>query len=484
MSDPIVVPISTPGGVEAAATVRRFGEYVGAAAVMHDKLTAATAKAVPAVRAEEQATAQSTQVHQHHMRTVEQETARLKLHEEQLRITAAARRQLGESFNVQDIGAMRRFARSSLGGLGRIGGEVGRGAVEGIEGMEGGGLRAGLGMAGAGLAAGFVAVEGLHLLMDHVKEEFNYELDARREMTESMRKAMNDAAALGTASQNKNESSLRVLTGMGGGLAGRAQDMLKSGILGAPEGLADLATRFGPGKALDSLTDLGMRASSLSGKRFDEIAKGLNVGHITSIGTRGMDQTVGDILSVPGHRVSAAEVAAREARLAASALITNMNRDNALTGSAEAADIGHIGDQEGPLRGALAGSLHSNAQAVINDNNSHGKQLQDAQARAASWTAAANVFGSPVDAVRELWDMWGDGPDVELRRENERRMDFGNAQMGGSGIGHDGDAAAADAARAMAERAAELARIFSSKRGGGGWGRAGRRPGQSAGAVQ
>ncbi len=471
MTDPIIVPISAPGGTEAAVTARRFATTLGEAALATDQLAASQAKAIPAVRAEEQATNQSTQVHQHHIRTIEQETARLRVHEEQLRITAAARRALGESFNAQDIGAMRRLARSTGG----IGGEIGRGVTEGVEGFQGGGLRSGLGFAGAGLAAGFVGLEGLRAIVDRIKEEFEYELHTRIEITQRMREVSNSIGDLGASAQGKHESAIRTLTGMGGGLLKSAQDMEAAGDVGAIEGVADLATRFGPGARAQNLIPFAQRAAALSGKSFGEVAKGLNQGHIAEISARGMDQALADYLRVPGQSLSVGDVQAREANLAASPIIATLNKNNALAGQKDVSDIGHIGAQQGGLRQGLAASLAPEAAGLTAIDIASRDDMAKQQADQASWAALgmenhpilnAMLLGAPqylAGAARQYKNWWGTGPDKQAQQAADRSLDIGNTMMPGASEAAGHLRAAADAL----------------ERGG-----SDRRPGQATGAMQ
>lgn len=287
MADSIIVPISAPGGDAAALTTRKFGVTLGEAAIAHDKLTGATVRTEAATTAEVHATKQATLQHEHRIRTIQQETLRLKAHEEQLKVTRAAEIALGESVNATDISKLRRFASRSLGG--GLLGEVGRGTIEGIEGMQGSGLAGGLGWAGAGVAGGAVAYEGMDLVFDKFKEAMEHAGEIQISIVDRIMKIQGLSAGIGAGAVAAHGTSMATLTSNSADGADDAKAFMKaSHDKTGMEAYAYLLKNGASGKGMSGSESLAINMRDLLGGTVEQNASKINPGMIQAM-NNGMD---------------------------------------------------------------------------------------------------------------------------------------------------------------------------------------------------
>ena len=474
MSDPIVVPISTPGGAEAAAVTRRFGQSLGAAAAMTDKLAAATAKAVPAVHAEEAATRQSTQQHEKHtlvLRTEAEEIARLEHREQQLAITRKARQKLGESYNAQDITALRRGTRS-LSEFGGMAGILGRGAVEGVEGFQGGGLKSTVGAVGVGMVGGLIAFETIHALFESIKENAEFELTIRKEIVDNLREAQRKAAASGASGQSADGAALKQLAALGGqNLVDVARQREKDGQPGAIRAMASIGSRFGIGSQSGLLYRYAQRLSALRGTDIDAEAGKITPGMAQDVLARGGTDALAYTLSRPGHRLSQDDVLHMEWNQANTATVAQLKSNDIDRGRLNDANIGNLPAVGGELKGSLADARSPATAQLITANQ--GNFSADAKTKAAWDTyqktgAFSSIHGGIDNALITAYDWWTHGPTRSLQEKAERDQALG-------------DALAPTTAAPQRSAAAHLrAAADALDRGSG----TTRRPGQATGSMQ
>ncbi len=358
----IRIPVTAPGATEAGAQVRTFAKAVTEEGIAADKTTAANAKLGTARKSTGTAANEAASASERHSAALAKEVARLKILEEQAHITRLARKQLGESVDAGDVGALRRFSRSLPGGFGR---ELGRGVSEGVEGVQGSGLRGGLGLAGAGLAGGMIGFEILNKALEMSAEAAHEEMAARIQLTDSLREAQRHAGDLGLDAEAKYGAAIKKIRANGGSLEAATSLAIRIGDPTAVAGYADALQRFGPGKDMDAALNASSRISRLGGGSFESAMSKMNLQRLSRARAGGgIDQLVGEEM---GDKESNA-VLSPSKLLDMESNIGSVSTLDRLKTKIEMNRISKIGLAEGPLREQSASEANTGAAQMIGEN--------------------------------------------------------------------------------------------------------------------
>jgi hypothetical protein len=259
------------------------------------------------------------------------------------------------------VGALRRFTRSLPGGIGR---ELGRGVTEGIEGSQGGGLRGGLGIAGAGIAGGMIGFELFNKAMEMSAEAAHEEMEARIRLVDVIKDAEKTAGGMGADAEAKYGQALKKILANGGSADAAKSLAVRIGDPSAIAGYADALQRFGPGQDMDQAINAASRISRLGGGSFESAMSKMNLSRLSRArsGT-GLDQIVGEELGGGNDNVlSPSRLLDMESR------IGGVSTLDSLRTKTEMAKIGLIPGAEGIAREGLANTLNPGMAAMVGQN--------------------------------------------------------------------------------------------------------------------